>query len=313
VRPDAAAPVAYAQRGDQKLFVANFNSNAVSIYNAATGALKGAISQPQPLRLLFADGRTLFVATDQQHGEVGVYAWGSFNLIAAITDQIDGPRALAFAKGNLYVGNSSSSGNWVSVYAAPYYHYVTTFDNTKDGIDTIAADAQGNIYVAQTTTVGVYSPSGELLRTISDGVSCPNLLSFDQAGDLFVANFVSNQGHCTGNIYVYPSGKNTPKYVIRSGLDGPVAMAFDRKQNLYVANSVNSTVTVYPPGKVAPNRTISQGLSAPTAIAISSPGVLYVSSDGNGLGAVSVYPPGMKKPSMTITDGIDVPVGLALK
>lgn len=297
----------------ERLFVANFDSNEVGVYNASSGKLRNAISQTQPLRLVFGDGRTLFVATDQQPGEVAAYSWGSFQLLATIHDHIDGPRAMVYANGKLYVGNSSSSGNWISVYAPPDFHYVTTFGATSEGIDTIAAAADGDIYVAELSSIRVYDSTGSLTRTITDGVSCPNLLNFDRSGDLYVANFVENQGFCSGNIYVYPPRKGKPKYVISSGLWGPVAMIFDSAQNLYVANGVNSTVAVYPLGQRKPSLTISKGLSSPTALAVSAKGDLYVASDGSGPGWVTMYSPGAKSPRLTITDGISVPVAVAIK
>ena len=81
----------------------------------------------------------------------------------------------------------------------------------------------------------------------------------------------------------------------RTRLNGPVGIALDAGDNIYVANSTSSVVTVYSPsanGNAAPIRTIAgskTGLVSPDGIALGRTGTLFVA---NGGGSVTVYAPG---------------------
>jgi DNA-binding beta-propeller fold protein YncE len=299
------------QRAEQLLYVANVYDDSVTEYQIDGSSPSLEISQSEPLRLAL-HAKSLFVATDTNPGLVGVYDAATGKSQKRITDHIDGPRGLAFGGDDLYVANSSGSGNYVSIYQPPRWKLAGTFDNSTNGLSTIASDAKGNLYAAHTRYINVYAPGGtRLLRTISEGVSCPNALAFDDAGFLYVANFIGNVSFCSGKVVIYAPGKTKAHATLFNGLDGPVAMAFDGAQNLYVANQVNGTVSEFAPSKRRPFliRKLFGSNSNPEAIAVTSAGELFAGFD-NG---IAVFDSGQKKPSRIITDGIEGPAAILLE
>ena len=92
-----------------------------------------------------------------------------------------------------------------------------------------------------------------------------------------------------------------------TGLNGPVALAFDSSGNLYVANRYSDTVSKFAPGATTPSATLT-GLNVPLALVIDGSGNLYVANGGNG--TVSKFAPGATTASVTLT-GLNGPVALA--
>ncbi|MGE3817822.1 MAG: FG-GAP-like repeat-containing protein [Isosphaeraceae bacterium] len=124
--------------------------------------------------------------------------------------------------------------------------------------------------------IGKATASGPVLSTFvgsGQGLSAPNNLAFDAAGNLYIANRAAN------NIR-----KVTPTGVVStfaSGLNGPAALAFDAAGNLYVANAANNTVSKVTPAGVV-STIISSGLNLPQGLIIDSAGNLYVANSNVG-------------------------------
>ncbi len=79
------------------------------------------------------------------------------------------------------------------------------------------------------------------LTTIQNGVTDPQALVFDAAGDLFVANL-------PGSVTEYVPPYNQPPIAIANSINHPQSLAVDVHGNLFVANgSGSNTVTVYTP------------------------------------------------------------------
>ena len=95
-----------------------------------------------------------------------------------------------------------------------------------------------------------------------------------------IANlYVANGSNDT--ITVYGSGSTSVLRTISQGVKVPLALAFDRSGNLYVANEKGGpehegAVTTYAPGSTSVLRTISQGVNTPGALAFDSSANLYV-------------------------------------
>lgn len=114
-----------------------------------------------------------------------------------------------------------------------------------------------------------------------------------------------NSGTSPYLINIYDAGKikrnPAPIATITDSLDDPYALAMDSSGTLYVANSLNSTVTEYPRGQTTHDATITDGLDSPDGLAIDSSGTLYVAnyynSSGGNTGYISEYAPGSTSPS----------------
>ncbi len=144
--------------------------------------------------------------------------------------------------------------------------------------------------------------------TLGWGLSVPDAITFDMAGNLYVANAAS------GVIYKFAPGASAPSAAL-TGLVNPSAMAFDSSGNLYVINGgdirltgIGNAVSRFAPGAATPNATLT-GLNSPSAMAFDSSGNLYVANlRGN---SVSKFAPGAIAPEATLT-GLPAPRALAV-
>src|SRR5262249_50413425 len=84
------------------------------------------------------------------------------------------------------------------------------------------------------------------------------------------------------------------------------ALAVDSSGNVYVADTVDGTVSVYPPGASSPSATITS-LQYPKGLAVDKRGNLFVSDAGSD--TVSVFAPGQTTATATIA-GFEDPSAL---
>jgi sugar lactone lactonase YvrE len=122
------------------------------------------------------------------------------------------------------------------------------------------------------------SATGHVTTFASTGLSQPQGLAFDSAGNLYVANAGNN------TIEEFTPGGVGSVFASGAALSTPVGLAFDSAGNLYVANAGNNTIEKFTPGGVgsvfASNGTSGAALSAPQGLAFDSLGNLYVANPG---------------------------------
>jgi hypothetical protein len=125
----------------------------------------------------------------------------------------------------------------------------------------------------------------------ASGISTPQGLAFDSAGNLFVGQF--------NNITKYDSLGNR-SIVTNKGLAGASALAFDAANNLFVANGFfNNVLKITPSG----NQSTFANLTNAIGVATDSAGNVYASSAGyyapssvykfNSTGSGSVFAGGL--------------------
>jgi hypothetical protein len=152
--------------------------------------------------------------------------------------------------------------------------------------------------------IGASSPQGSALSSSAKAASMrrPHEGSF---GELYVA--------AASGVMVFAMVNNAlvVQRTIKNSINGPVALAFDSSNDLFVANS-NDTVTEYDEGSKSPGapiNTISNGIKGPTAVGLDAHDNLWVAN--NTSGALTEYAPGSKSPSQTISAAINAPVAMA--
>jgi len=180
---------------------------------------------------------------------------------------------------------------------------IATFFLGLDVPNSMAFDASGDLWVANfgNRTVVEYTqgntgsnPAVPAVTITSDGsasLNSPAGLAVDAAGDVWVANDLSNTvvEYARGRL---ASGPLVPTVTISSdrsqSLSGPYALAFDSSGNLWVANYDNSTVVKYPKARLAngaraPALTISAdssgSLNSPAGLAFDASGNLWVAAN----------------------------------
>ena len=146
-------------------------------------------------------------------------------------------------------------------------------------------------YASNAFSGGPQAPERTISSDSSGSLNSPAGCAFDQSGDLWVANDLTN------TVVEYApgtpaSGAQVPIATISSdgsdSLSGPVALAFDQSGDLWVANYDNSTVVEYTmsdlaSGSQVPAVTISADasgvLNSPLGIAFDRSGDLWVAAN----------------------------------
>ncbi|MGB8413846.1 MAG: choice-of-anchor D domain-containing protein [Candidatus Binatus sp.] len=258
--------------------------------------------------------------------------------------------ALDSTTGKIYVADALATS--VFVYPAlgnsvglPNEVPLVTISGSKTGLgwpQGIALDSSDDIYVADTSSVLVYSveskgntapSSATISTTMTTGLGWPQGIALDSTGKIYVADDGPGASGL-GSVFVYPAGSKAnaaPTATIsgtNTGLSYPQGIAVDSNSNIYVADEGAVSVFVYSAGSkgnVAPTTTISGSnteLDTPEGIVVDSSLNIYVADDGDGscdgTESVYVYPVGSNGnagPSATISGGntgLCYPYGIAL-
>ena len=171
---------------------------------------------------------------------------------------------------------------------------------------TLAATARADtIYVADSgnNVIYRYSPDGSRSVFASTGLSRPQGLVFDTAGNLFVANYGNN------TIARFTPGGAVSTFA-STGLSGPAGLAFDSSGNLYAANQINSTIMRFTPEGVG-SLFASGGFLYPGGLAIDHAGNVFVTADsamGHAIvsftpaGVESIFASGLSQPTLLAFD-----------
>ena len=232
--------------------------------------------------------------------------------LAIFSTGIDNPRSISIANtGQLYIANHDGSN--ILLLSA---NTNNAFNQLVNEPDSLAVNSMGDVFVANqgNNSVTEYSSTGQLLMTLSTGISQPNSLALDSKGDVFVANFNNNtvtefsasgvllQTLSTGisyavsvatdqygDVFVANAGNNTIQEfsasaallnTLTNGITSPQALAVDSAGDVFVANTYNNTVTEYAANGDL-TQTLTRGIANPDGLAIDSFGNLWVSNAGN--------------------------------
>jgi hypothetical protein len=171
----------------------------------------------------------------------------------------------------------------------------------------LTTDRSGNLYVAdsgqyngewvvQRYAPGMTSPS----KTYKTDLSEPTDTAVAQDGTIYIANFnkLSN-----GWVAVYPKGNASKEYRLSDfNGGGPLSLALDVKQNLYVMyalnNSGSSAVNEYKPGAKT-GKNLKLAFSYGAGIQVDSAGNVLVVQQVLP-SEILVFPPGKTQPSKSI-------------
>ena len=137
----------------------------------------------------------------------------------------------------------------------------------------VVASAQV-IFVANNggDTIGQFSLNGTSLGPLATGVSMPNGLALDAAGNVYVAA----AGTTSVNEYS-PAGVSLGTFA-SAGLSNPMGLAFDAVGNLYVANFGSNSVERFSPTGADLGVFASANLNGPAALVFDHSGNLYVAN-----------------------------------
>lgn len=219
---------------------------------------------------------------------------------ATVVSRNTGPDAITLRGADIEIA-TGAGGAYVGALPSPFS---TNPSATITGLASpqgLVLDAQGNLYVADTTnnTVSVFAPGSTTpFRTLT-GLNGPANMAFDASGNLYVTN---NGGN---TVSAFSPGTTTPSWTL-TGLSTPYSIAVDAQGFLYVGNFETSTVSLFLPRNTTPFKTINVS-PIPTAMTFDGFGNLYVPSPSTN--TVSVFGPGGGALIRTLT-GLDEPTDL---
>ena len=171
-----------------------------------------------------------------------------------------------------------------------------------------AATVPATVFVSNdySNTIAEYSSTGVDLGVFaSTGLSMPQGLAFDAAGNLYAAN----EG--TDSIEKFsPTGMDLGVFA-STGMNYPCGIAFDSSGNLYVANWSSSTIEEYSPSGKDLGVFASAGLDQPAGLAFDSSGNLYAVNWGNST-IEKFGPSGGSGSTFASSSALDHPAGLAI-
>lgn len=167
----------------------------------------------------------------------------------------------------------------------------------------VAADAAGNLYVADTNNGAVKEiPAGSNTPVIlASGLSSPYGLALDVAGNVYVAEAGNN------TVIKMPAGGGT-QVVLGSGFNAPEGVAVDAAGDVFVADQGNNAIKEIPLGGGA-TVTLGSGFSAPAGVAVDAAGNVYVADQGNNV--IKEIPVGGGAP-VTVASGFNKPSGITV-
>jgi uncharacterized protein (TIGR03437 family) len=282
-------------------------------------------------RIRKIDAKSLDISTVVGNGTPG-FSDGS----DATKAQMNSPTGVAVdSSGNLYIADSLNrrirkvaSGGSISTFAGN-----GTFSYSGDGAPAgkaqlntpqgVAADAAGNLYVADTlnNVVRKVSPNGIISNYAGNGgagssgdgnaaigaqLNGPQGLALDAAGNLFIADTLNakvRKVSAADGAITTVAGSGTPGYggdggaAISAQLNLPSGVAVDANNNLYIADFGNSRVRMVSANKsigtVAGNgaagysgdggQAVKAQLNGPQGVAVDAAGNLYIADTENNL------------------------------
>jgi hypothetical protein len=265
------APAGIAIDHTGRLYVAQGKMGyafGITIYNALKGTPIATIPANVPNTMTFDSEDNLIVVAGYNNS-VSVYASGNHRLLRTIKQGIVYPYAAAVdSSDNMYVANHNMT---VTEYAKNSNHLIRTLTTPLVPVSLIV-DASNNVYVgcrspSSKAQIIKYAPTGSTpIETIQDYVEDPQQMLFDSKGNLFVMNPAYVAG--------YAPGQTSPFIRIVHGARGPVAMALDGNDYVYLVGGGGGEknqltgLTVYKPGSKEVSKRITKGINYPTGMVV---------------------------------------------
>jgi hypothetical protein len=253
-------PQGLALNSNSQLFVANFTTSTITIYNKGGSSPVRTLSRALnlPWRLAVSSKGDVYVDAENH---VNIYINSRQNKFKRIKSV---PTGIAIdSSDNAYV----AAEGIILVFPPGVTKPTRTITEGLNNPGPLAIDAQGNLYVANLNPspcgdVTIYdAATGVLENTLTSGVCAPASFAFDSSDDVCVGNY-DDRG--TPDVTMYAASTGALMKTITNGIIEPLALTVDPSNNLYVANTAqHGNVVVYAPNQTSPSATLTKNLFYP--------------------------------------------------
>ena len=190
--------------------------------------------------------------------------------------------------GNVYVGDGS-----ISLIEMPPGCISPSCESTRgggfNGIEGVAVDGSGNLYVADSGNNAVKKlsstcTSSACVTTLGGGFNDPYGVAVDANGNVYVADYGNNAVKEFAQS-CHPSSCVT---TLGGGFNNPAGIAVDGSGDIYVGDQANNGVKKMPSGCSSSScvTTLGGGFSHPWGVAVDAGGNVYVADYGNTASAM---------------------------
>ena len=289
----------------------NASNQTLQVWNAGSGTLNYTVNISTNAPWLSASptsgASTGEVDTIQVNYNTATLTAGTYSATIAVIapSATNSPQTVDV---NLVVNrtNSNSQALFVSDASGNIYEFTpggsrTTFASGLSLPEGLVFNSAGNLFVADAKSVSIYEFTPDGVQsTFASGLGDPMGLAFNSAGELFEADSSS------GNIYDFASGGTPSTFFsdpMHPGFD-PRGLAFSSAGNLFVAGVAGNIFEFTPSGA---RSNFAYGLSWPQGLAFNNAGDLFV-TDINSGNIYEFTPDGVQS---TFASGLDEPWGLA--
>jgi sugar lactone lactonase YvrE len=214
---------------------------------------------------------------------------------SALSQPLNYPSGVAVdASGNVYIADAGN--NRVVMVPATDLSCATASDCVSVGSalttplsnpEGVAADASGNVYIADTynhrvlkvlsTDLACTTPAD--CTALGSGMVSPDGLAVDASGNVYIADYTSSIGIL---METYSGGTYTQS-LVGSGLSVPTGVTVDANGNVYIASSGGNVIMKETlSGGTYTQSTMGIGLDNPTGVAIAANGDIYAADYNDG-------------------------------
>jgi YVTN family beta-propeller protein len=227
------------------LYVTNFTSNTVTVYNKSLALTRTISGLSHPLGIAVDNYGDVYVANNMANNIVGVNPAGD-NVLTLTQDEsgvlFTAPGALAIFGQDIYVATiggdiiSYNVGNFLTAFPFEITKFTDSVSTGPTGIV-----VNGNVYVCYrfSNDVVKYSSTGKKLLTITASLSLPEGIALDKSGNIYVSNDTPPY-----SITVYNSA-GTLVRTLDGGAITPTTINFDTTPGGSAIASGTSVVNTY--------------------------------------------------------------------
>ncbi|MGC8560105.1 MAG: NHL repeat-containing protein [Phycisphaerae bacterium] len=257
-----AAPQARATT----FYVSNYSSNQVTEVSATGTTSTFATGLDEPNGLAFNSAGDLFVANGGNSTLSEITPGGSVSTFAS---GLGTPQGVAISGGYIYVAGYSTN----TVYKVSLSNgAVSDFATNLNGPTGLAFNSSGDLFVGEegnnnpalvpSNSITEITPGGTVSTFVSSAFQNPQMITFDDKGNLWVVYANSNavvKYNPTGDATTFASGNE---------FNDPEGVAFDAAGNVYITNGNSDNILEFSPkGMLVGNPFASTNFDSPNFMA----------------------------------------------